>query len=97
MNPILEEFKKTGMDASYHFADDTGKEWGAGYQLKQVCYNLWHSHPELHDEMREVGKKFLFIWNPQPRTPEVQDAYEICDRLSQYTSTFDDKLGRANV
>ena len=57
---ILEEFKTYGMDASYHYADDTGKEWKFAYPLVDKCLKLVKEHPELHEEMKEIAKHFIF-------------------------------------
>ena len=57
---ILEEFKTYGMDASYHYADDSGKEWKFAYPLVDKCIKLVKEHPELHEEMKEISKKFIF-------------------------------------
>ena len=57
---ILEEFKTCGMDASYHYADDTGQEWKFAYPLVHKCMKLVKEHPELHVEMKEISKRFIF-------------------------------------
>ena len=46
---ILEEFKKAGLDASFHYADDTGQEWKFAYPLVDKCMKLVKEHPELHE------------------------------------------------
>jgi hypothetical protein len=38
--PIYEDFKKLLNDASYHFADDSGQEWGRGYNLVDDAVDL---------------------------------------------------------
>ena len=57
---ILEEFKTYGMDASYHYADDSGQEWKFAYPLVDKCMKLVKEHQELHEEMKEISKKFIF-------------------------------------
>ena len=57
---ILEEFKTYGMDASYHYADDSGQEWKFAYPLVDKCMKLVKEHTELREEMREIAKKFIF-------------------------------------
>ena len=57
---ILENFKTCGMDASYHYADDSGKEWHLAYPLVDKCMKLVKEHTELREEMREIAKKFIF-------------------------------------
>ena len=58
---ILEEFKTYGMDASYHYADDTGQEWKFAYPLVDKCMKLAKEHPSLHTEMAEIAKHFIFL------------------------------------
>lgn len=58
---ILEEFKKAGLDASYHYADDTGKEWHFAYPLVSKCMKLAKEYPELHTEMAEIANHFIFL------------------------------------
>lgn len=60
MSEILEQFKKHGMDASYHFADDTCKEWAFAYIEKEKALTLFNDHPELQPEMIEIAKSFLW-------------------------------------
>lgn len=62
---ILEEFKKAGLDASFHYADDTGKEWHLAYPLVDKCMKLAKEHPELHTEMAEIAKHFIFAMSFQ--------------------------------
>jgi len=58
--PILDLFKKYGMNASYHYADDSGKEWVLGHQEKQKCLKIYNEHIELHPEMEEIAIGFLW-------------------------------------
>ena len=57
---ILENFKTYGMDASYHYADDSGQEWKFAYPLVDQCMKLAKEHVELHTEMAEIAKHFIF-------------------------------------
>ena len=57
---ILENFKTYGMDASYHYADDTGQEWNFAYPLVEKCMKLAKEYPELHAEMAKIAKHFIF-------------------------------------
>lgn len=59
-NETLDKFQKLGMDASYHFADDTGKEWGIGFELQREAEAIFAANPDLHQQMREISKKFLW-------------------------------------
>ena len=60
MSDPLGEFTKHGQDASYYFAGDSGKEWPLGYKSQRAAMSLWHEHPELHEQMRVVARKFLW-------------------------------------
>ena len=62
---ILENFKTYGMDASFHYADDTGQEWKFAYPLVDKCMKLAKEHTELHTEMREIAKHFIFAMSFQ--------------------------------
>jgi len=64
---ILEEFKKYGYKASYHYADDSAKEWGLGRQQKELALALFDENEELHDEMRKISKDFL--WSLKAERP----------------------------
>ena len=57
---LLEEFEQAGRDASYHYADDSGAEWKFAYPLVDKCMKLAKEHPELHPQMREISKRFIF-------------------------------------
>lgn len=61
-NPV-DEFKRAGMDASYHYADDSTKEWGLARKAEREALRLFDAHPEHQDEMREVAKGFLWSLN----------------------------------
>lgn len=60
MNPKLELFKKHGMDASHHYADDSCKEWGLASKSKSYAMTIFNDNPELQDEMRVIAKGFLW-------------------------------------
>lgn len=57
---ILREFKDYGQIASYHFADDTGREWSHAHSLKNRALELYKENPNLQDAMREISKNFLW-------------------------------------
>lgn len=60
MDNIIEQFDKLGGDASCHFADDTGREWGKGYAKQREAMALFWAHPELQEQMREKARRFLW-------------------------------------
>lgn len=76
---FLANFYANGMDASYHYADDSGKEWGHGQALSHKCYQAARDRPDLLPQMLELGRSFLFIFNPTTyqwkldATQETQD------------------------
>lgn len=57
---ILAEFDSLGGTASFHYADDSGKEWGQGDILKAQALKLVLAHPELRDRFLKVGQRFLW-------------------------------------
>lgn len=60
-DPKLEEFERLGMKASYHFADDTCKEWDQGNAAKQAAMKLYYAGTEEEKvQMLLVSKKFLW-------------------------------------
>ena len=59
-NSIVEEFKKCASSVSFHYADDSCKEWGLAKKGKKAVFKLWDDNPELHDEMLEVMSKQLW-------------------------------------
>ena len=67
---ILNRFTKHGKDASFHYADDTGKEWGSGDREKRDALVLFDSNPALQKEMREIAKGFLWSLKSE-RNPDA--------------------------
>lgn len=61
---ILDAFKEAGMQASYHYADDSGKEWRLGFLYSGQAQLLAKEHPHLIPQMREIAKKFLWSFTP---------------------------------
>ena len=57
---ILENFKELGEKASYHYADDSGKEWSLGNKAKLECLEIFDANPDLHNTMRAIAKGFLW-------------------------------------
>ena len=60
MSEVLVQFKKHARRCSCHYADDTGKEWGAARQEKAKALELFDAHPELQAQMREAMKEELW-------------------------------------
>ncbi len=59
-NPILEQFKKLGDKASFHFADDTCREWASGHRAEKAAMKLFNDNPGLQNEMRMIARAFLW-------------------------------------
>ena len=68
----LEKFKQLGHQASYHYAADRTSEWRLGTPLERSAIAMFDAHPELHDEMRDIAKGFL--WSLAQRRPEQENA-----------------------
>ena len=67
-HPIVTEFREAGNLASYHYADDSCKEWRLGDEAKRKALALFDSHPELQAEMREQARGFL--WSLSMERPQ---------------------------
>ena len=59
----VEQFKTHGMSASYHYADDSGKEWNLGDAEKAKALAVFDENPDHQAEMREVAKGFLWAYD----------------------------------
>lgn len=67
-NKTLEEFRNAGSTASYHYADDSTSEWGAGKRAECKALDLFDNNPELQPEMRVISSHFL--WSLSMKRPE---------------------------
>ena len=56
----LEEFKRLGDSASFHFADDSCKEWPKARTQEAKALALFRANPHLQDDMREIARGFLW-------------------------------------
>jgi len=68
---VLEEFKKHASAASFHYADDSGKEWGSARKRKDQAMQLYRDNPELRADMREIGKKQLWAYDFKNLAEEI--------------------------
>ena len=57
---VLEMFKFRGNQASFHYADDSGSEWGEGAAQERAARALFAEHEGLQAEMRDIAKGFLW-------------------------------------
>jgi len=65
MNDTLIKFKRHASRASYHYADDSCKEWGLVKQDKDVALKLFDDNPAMQDEMREMAAGELWSLNSE--------------------------------
>ena len=73
---IVSEFAHEGMTASYHYADDSGEEWGLGSLHQDRAIALWKAHPELTPRFLEIGRKFLWSFSTFVETEEKRQRGE---------------------
>lgn len=59
----VSEFLHEGMTASYHYADDSGKEWPLGTLHRDRALAVYEKRPDLESRLLEVGKKFLWSFS----------------------------------
>ena len=53
MSDSLEKFWALARRASFHFADDSTKEWGMGSRRESEALAMLDRHPEWWQEVRE--------------------------------------------
>ena len=73
---IVNEFIHEGMTASYHYADDSGKEWKLGTIHWDKALAIWRANPELTPRFLEVGKKLLWSFSTCVETEEKRQREE---------------------
>ena len=61
---ILSSFEQHGKHASYHYADDSGKEWHLGELERDKALAIWREHKYLTEEMKVIAKGFLWSFAP---------------------------------
>ena len=74
MTNVLMRFKDHGKMASFHYADDSCKEWGLGDKQKAAALKLFDDNPELQNDMRLIARGF--IWSLESARPEITEADE---------------------
>ena len=65
---ILTKFESLGLSASFHFADDSGKEWSIAHKEQSEAIALYKQHPELQERMMELSKQFLWSLKSELKT-----------------------------
>lgn len=68
MDNILKEFKRLGEKASFHYADDSCKEWDLASSAESQALHLFDNNSHLQDEMREIARGFL--WSLERKRPK---------------------------
>lgn len=58
-NEIIETFKKEAGSASFHYADDSCREWGQAKKCVKNCHEMYAQHPEYKEEFNEIAKRQL--------------------------------------
>ncbi len=56
----IEQFKKHGNQASYHYADDSCREWGLADAEKRKALAVFDANPDEREQMRAVARGFLW-------------------------------------
>jgi len=59
-NEAIEQFKKHGNQASYHYADDSCREWRQADAEKAKALAIFDANPTEHEEMRRIARGFLW-------------------------------------
>lgn len=61
--PSLAQFAKEGRDASYHYADDSGKEWQQGALARDRAIAIWQKNKHLTEKMLYLARDFLWSFS----------------------------------
>ncbi len=65
---LLTMFESLGLSASFHFADDSGKEWSMAHKEQSEAITLYKQHPGLQERMMELSKQFLWSLKSELKT-----------------------------
>ena len=89
----LANFKRLGDKASFHYADESCKEWDLAADAKSKALKIYDENPDLEDEFREIAKGFLWsLKNDRPETLECQACKEVSLRWTgKYNDTETDR------
>jgi len=72
---VVATFKTLGQKASYHYADDSCREWDQAREYKKIALDLFDACPEYQNEMREVAKRFL--WSLKEERPYSKEGEKV--------------------
>ena len=67
---VIQQFEKHARACSYHYADDSGKEWGLAREEKAKALELFDTHPDLQLEMRKIADSQLWAGEFREARPE---------------------------
>jgi hypothetical protein len=73
MNETLEQFKSLGMSASFHYADDSCREWGQAKIEELEAMQLYFRNPDLRPQMKEISKGFLWAYSAEKAMKEIDE------------------------
>ena len=62
---VIKEFQRLANSASFHYADDSGREWPLGKADENEAMRLYHGYPHLQSEMDCIGN--MQLWNFKKR------------------------------
>lgn len=54
----LIEFNRHGQNASFHYDDDSNKEWHIGDEEKRIALEVFDAFPALQAEFRKIARNF---------------------------------------
>ncbi len=57
-------FEHYGIKASYHYADDSTKEWVYGDIAKDKAYKIAAAYPQCEESFVKVSRRFLWSFSP---------------------------------
>jgi len=75
MNKIIDEFKKHAKKASYHYADDSCREWKLADAEMAKALKIFDDNPSLQVEMREAASGEL--WRLERERPEPYNGWRL--------------------
>lgn len=57
---IIDHYKSLARSASYHYADDSGKEWDQAREYEQKALDLFYAYPQMERKLRAAHKGNLW-------------------------------------
>ena len=72
----VDEFDRHGMDASYHYADDSCGEWDRARVARDKALEVFDANPGHQWLMREIAASFLWADEFERLRPENKETKE---------------------